>query len=233
MENERYARQTMLAEIGLEGQEKLSKASVLIVGLGGLGAPVSTYLTGAGVGRIGLCDPDTVSLTNLQRQVLYTEETVGMPKVEIARARLQAMSGHTAFDVFPEGLTPENAADMFAGYDLVVDCTDNFVSRYLIDDTCAALGKPWIHGAIGEFYGQVAVMNAVAGCRYSDIYPDRERMCSRPRKVAGVLGTVPGVVGAIEASEAIKVLVGFGEPLDGKLLTINLLTLQSDILTIR
>lgn len=233
MASGRYSRQTMLAEIGPEGQEKLSRASVLIVGLGGLGAPVATYLTGAGVGRIGLCDPDTVSLTNLQRQVLYTEESVGQPKAEVARTRLQAMSGHTEFEVLTEGLTPENAADVIGGYDLVVDCTDNFVTRYLIDDTCAALGKPWVHGAIGEFYGQVAVMNAASGCRYSDLYPDRGRLCGLPRKVAGVLGTVPGVIGAIEASEAIKLLVGFGEPLDGKLLTINLLNLQSEILTIR
>lgn len=223
----RYSRQTMLREIGEEGQRSLLSSSVLIVGLGGLGAAVATYLTGAGVGRIGLCDPDIVSLSNLQRQVLYTESQLGLPKVEEAAKRLQAQSSVTRFDLYPDGLTEENATKILSGYDLLVDCTDNFATRYLIDDICHRLGKPWVYGSIGEFRGQVAVMNHHRQRRYADLYPDREELCGLPRKTAGVIGAVPGVIGAIEASEALKLLAGFGEPLDGRLFSIDLLTLTT------
>lgn len=223
----RYSRQTMLGEIGEEGQRRLLSSSVLIVGLGGLGAAVATYLTGAGVGRIGLCDPDIVSLSNLQRQVLYTESQLGLPKVEEAAKRLQSQSSVTRFDLYPDGLTEENGQVIASGYDLLVDCTDNFATRYLIDDICHRLGKPWVYGSIGEFRGQVAVMNHHRQRRYTDLYPDREELCALPRKTAGVIGAVPGVIGAIEASEALKLLAGFGEPLDGRLFSIDLLTLTS------
>ncbi len=226
----RYSRQTMLAEIGEEGQRRLLASSVLIVGLGGLGAAVATYLTGAGVGRIGLCDPDRVSLSNLQRQVLYTEQQIGMPKVEEAARRLGSQSSSTRFDLHPDGLTEENGETLAAGYDLLVDCTDNFATRYLIDDICHRLGKPWVYGSIGEFRGQVAVMNHLNGRRYTDLYPDRDALCALPRKTAGVIGAVPGVIGAMEASEALKLLAGFGDPLDGKLFSIDLLTLSTSII---
>lgn len=226
----RYSRQTMLAEIGEEGQRRLLASSVLIVGLGGLGAAVATYLTGAGVGRIGLCDPDRVSLSNLQRQVLYTEQQIGMPKVEEAARRLGAQSSSTIFDLHPDGLTEENGKTLAAGYDLLVDCTDNFPTRYLIDDICHRLGKPWVYGSIGEFRGQVAVMNHLNGRRYADLYPDRDALCALPRKTAGVIGVVPGVIGAIEASEALKLIAGFGDPLDGRLFSIDLLTLSTSII---
>ncbi len=226
----RYSRQTMLAEIGEEGQRRLLASSVLIVGLGGLGAAVATYLTGAGGGRIGLCDPDRVSLSNLQRQVLYTEQQIGMPKVEEAARRLGSQSSSTRFDLHPDGLTEENGETLAAGYDLLVDCTDNFATRYLIDDICHRLGKPWVYGSIGEFRGQVAVMNHLNGRRYADLYPDREALCALPHKTAGVIGAVPGVIGAMEASEALKLLAGFGNPLDGKLFSIDLLTLSTLII---
>ena len=226
----RYSRQTMLAEIGEEGQRRLLASSVLIVGLGGLGAAVATYLTGAGVGRIGLCDPDRVSLSNLQRQVLYTEQQIGMPKVEEAARRLGSQSSSTRFDLHPDGLTEENGETLAAGYDLLVDCTDNFATRYHIDDICHRLGKPWVYGSIGEFRGQVAVMNHLNGRRYADLYPDREALCALPHKTAGVIGAVPGVIGAMEASEALKLLAGFGNPLDGKLFSIDLLTLSTLII---
>lgn len=226
----RYSRQTMLAEIGEEGQRRLLASSVLIVGLGGLGAAVATYLTGAGVGRIGLCDPDRVSLSNLQRQVLYTEQQIGMPKVEEAARRLGSQSSSTRFDLHPDGLTEENGETLAAGYDLLVDCTDNFATRYLIDDICHRLGKPWVYGSIGEFRGQVAVMNHLNGRRYTDLYPDRDALCALPRKIAGVIGAVPGVIGAMEASEALKLLAGFGDLLDGKLFSIDLLTLSTSII---
>lgn len=230
MNDERYARQTALPEIGPTGQAMIERGSVLIVGLGGLGAPAATYLTGAGVGRIGLCDPDTVSLSNLQRQVLYTEAEVGQPKVDCAARRLAAISGHTVFEKYPQGLTPENAREIIGAYDIVVDCCDNFATRYLIDDVCAELGKVWVYGSIGAFTGQAAVMNGAHGLRYSYLYPDREELEGQPAASGGVLGIVPGVIGAIEAGEALKLLGQFGEPLDGKLYVIDLKTLNTNIL---
>ena len=228
---ERYARQTMLREIGPEGQRRLAEASVLVVGVGGLGSPAALYLTGAGVGRLGLADPDRVSESNLQRQTLYTESQIGRPKTEAARERLSALCSQTRFTCYDEGLTAENAREVIEGYDLVVDCCDNFPTRYLIDDACAACGKPWVHGSIGEFQGQVALFNGRTGRRYAELYPDREALCRRPRTTSGVLGTVPGVIGTLEASEAIKWIVGFGEPLDGRLFTLDLKTLQTEIIT--
>ncbi len=226
----RYSRQTMLPQIGEEGQRKLLDSSVLVVGIGGLGSATVTYLTVAGVGRIGLCDADRVSLSNLQRQVLYTEEEVGHPKAVRAAARLRSQSPGIRFDIYPDGLTLENAEKIIREYDLVVDCTDNFPTRYLIDDTCARLYIPWIYGSIGEFHGQIAVMNHRRGRRYTDLYPDREILCSLPHTTAGVIGPVPGTIGALEASEALKVLTGSGEPLDGRLFTIDLLSMTTSII---
>ncbi len=225
---ERYARQTMLPEIGPEGQRRLVASSVLLVGVGGLGSPAALYLTGAGVGRLGLADPDTVSESNLQRQVLYTESQIGRPKPAAARERLAALSSSTRFDLHPEGLTAENARELVAAYDLVVECCDNFATRYLLDEACAEVGRPWVYGSIGAFHGQVSLFNGRTGRRYTELYPDREALCALPRSTAGVLGTVPGVIGAIEASEAIKWIAGFGEPLEGKLFTIDLKTLQTE-----
>ena len=226
----RYARQTMLPEIGIEGQERLAGASVLVIGLGGLGSPAALYLAGAGIGRIGLADPDTVSESNLQRQTLYEVRQIGMPKTEAARQRLSAFSPDTAFECHPDGLTAENAAEIVGNYDVIVDCCDNFPTRYLIDDVCASCGRPWIYGSIGAFSGQVSVMNYISGRRYSDLYPDRESLCARPREISGVIGTVPGVIGTIEASEALKIIAGFGRPLDGRLLTVDLLTLETEMI---
>lgn len=227
----RYSRQTMLPEIGPAGQERLRAARVLIVGLGGLGAPVATYLAGAGMGHIALCDLDTVSLSNLQRQSLYVEADLGKPKAECALRRLKALNSEISFTAVPEGITPENARRLLEGCDLVVDCTDNFATRYLIDDTCAAAGRPWVYGAIGEFCGQVAVMNLPPRARrLTDLFPDREDLLGRPRITMGVLGAVPGAIGAIQACEAIKVITGCGEPLAGRLFFLDLLSLRSEII---
>ena len=225
---ERYARQTMLPEIGPEGQRRLAASSVLLVGVGGLGSPAALYLTGAGVGRLGLADPDTVSESNLQRQVPSTDSQIGPPRAPPARDRLAALSSSTRFDLHPEGLTAENARELVAAYDLVVECCDNFTTRYLLDEACAEVGRPWVYGSIGAFHGQVSLFNGRTGRRYTELYPDREALCALPRSTAGVLGTVPGVIGAIEASEAIKWIAGFGEPLEGKLFTIDLKTLQTE-----
>ncbi|MCI7140555.1 HesA/MoeB/ThiF family protein [Alistipes sp.] len=226
----RYARQILLPEIGLEGQQQLLRSAVLLVGLGGLGSAVAPALVGAGVGRIGLADPDTVSESNLQRQTLYTERQIGQPKCEAARQRLAALSSHTLFDLHAKGITPENARRIIADYDLVIDCCDNFPTRYLLDDACAACGKPWVHGAIGAFGGMVTVFNHRRAKRYAELYPDREALCAREHAVQGVVGTVPAVVGALEASEALKLLAGFGDVLDGRLFTIDLKTMHTELM---
>lgn len=218
---ERYSRQIMLPEIGEEGQRKLAGASVLIVGVGGLGCPVALYLTAAGVGRIGLCDNDIISISNLQRQILYTESTEGQSKAETARRRLSELSSHTGFDLWKDGLNRRNAREIISGYDLIVDCTDNHKTRYLIEETCAEMGKTWIYGAIGNFNGQVATFRP-SGPRYSDLYPDKETLMNTPGARGGVIGPLPGIVGSIQATEAIKHICGFEETLAGKLLTVDL-----------
>ena len=228
--SDRYARQIMLPEIGEAGQCRLHDAAVLIVGLGGLGSPAALYLTGAGVWRIGLADADTVSASNLQRQVLYAAAQVGMPKTEAARERLAALSPDTCFELHPQGITAANVREVVARYDVVIDCCDNFPTRFLLDDACAACGVPWVHGSIGAFGGQVTVFNGRRGWRYADLFPDREALCARPQRIAGVLGPVPGTVGALQASEAIKLLAGFGELLDGRLLTVDLKSCRSEII---
>jgi len=215
----------MLGEIGEEGQRRLLSSSVLIVGLGGLGAPVAMYLTAAGVGRIGLCDGDTVSLTNLQRQILYTEHDLDKPKTACSHARLSAMSSATTFDIISDGLTQGNAEDVVARYDVVVDCTDNFATRMLIDTACRKLGKPWVHGSIDGFFGCITVFNHRAGRRYADLYPDIAEVAAPAGPIA-TLGPVPGVIGCMQAVETIKVLTGCGNPLDGRLLTLDLLNMN-------
>ena len=219
---DRYARQTMVDGFGREGQQRLSEASALIVGLGGLGAPVAMYLASSGIGRLGLCDLDTVSLTNLQRQILYTERDLGQRKALCAAKRLTAMSSTTGLDIYDTGLTPENAESIISQHDIVVDCTDNFRTRLLIDSVCASLGTPWVHGSIDGMYGTVAVFNHHSGLRYTDLYPDASEMAKAPSRVIGTLGPVPGIVGSIQALETIKVLTGCGEPLDGQLLSLDL-----------
>lgn len=225
---ERYSRQIMLPEIGDEGQKKLAQASVLIVGLGGLGCPVALYLTGAGVGRIGLCDNDIVSISNLQRQILYSEESEGEPKAMIAKMRLSELSSKTRFDLWEDGLTTENAKEIISGYDLIIDCTDNHKTRYLIDDICSELEKTWIYGAIGNFDGRVSTF-IPSGPRYSDIYPDKEVLSLTPKSTGGVIGPLPGAIGSIQAAEAIKLICGFGETLIGKIFTVDLKKLQFNI----
>lgn len=219
---ERYSRQTMLEEFGDARQQKLLASSALIIGLGGLGAPVATYLVSSGVGRIGLCDNDTVSLTNLQRQILYTELDLGKPKTECALRRLSAMSSPTKFDIFDKGITPDTASDIISGFDIVIDCTDNFATRILIDKVCADLSKPWVHGSIDGLYGSLTVFNHRRGKRYTDLYPDADTIVVPPGTVIGTLGPVPGVVGSLQAIEAIKVLTDCGQPLDGRLLLLQL-----------
>lgn len=223
MAMERYYRQTMLPEVGEEGQKRIMESAVLIVGLGGLGSPVAMYLTAAGVGRIGMIDCDVVSISNLQRQVLYDENSVGLPKAVCAEMRLRPLSPATTFEAYNARLTSANAPGLIGSYDIVVDCTDNFSTRLLIDDVCLSMGKPWVHGAIDGFGGMVTVFGYNNGKRYSDLYPDITEATDTGRPI-GTFGALPGVVGSLQAAEVLKILGGFGRPLDGKLLTVDILT---------
>lgn len=225
----RYDRQMILPEIGEEGQKKLLNAKVLIVGVGGLGSPIALYLAGAGVGCIGLVDDDVVSISNLQRQVLYSEKELGKPKAVCAAERLSALNSEIKVQPYSTRLTEDNAFDIIGEYDMVVDGCDNFATRYLINDICIQQGKPYIYGAICGFEGQVSVFNF--GNRkksYRDLYPDEEEMKRMPPPPKGVMGITPAVVGSIEATEVLKVIGGFGDVLAGELWTIDLRTLQSN-----
>lgn len=229
----RYGRQTMLQEIGSEGQEKLRKAKVLVVGAGGLGSPVSLYLVGAGIGTIGLMDEDVVSVSNLHRQVLYAENEVGMKKTEQAAIRLRALNSEVAVRTYPCRLSAENALSVIADYDIVVDACDNFATRYLLSDTCAALYKPYVYGAIQGFCGQVSVFCYGPSAKtYRDLYADEESTLRMPPPSKGVVGMTPAVVGCVEAHEVMKLICGYGEPLCGRLWTIDLRTMQSYILNL-
>lgn len=230
---ERYSRQIMLPEIGEEGQARLSAAKVLIVGVGGLGSPIALYLAGAGVGTLGLVDDDVVSLSNLQRQVLYTEEEVGDLKAVCASMRLAALNREIVINTYPTRLTAQNAHELIGQYDIVVDGCDNFATRYVIDDVCAALGKPYVYGTISGFEGQVSVFHyGDVKKSYRDLYPEEEEMLHMPPPFKGVTGVTPAVVGSVEATEVLKIICGFGEVLAGKLWTIDLRTLQSNIFSL-
>lgn len=225
----RYDRQMILPEIGEEGQKKLLDAKVLIVGVGGLGSPIALYLAGAGVGCIGLVDDDVVSISNLQRQVLYSEKELGKSKAVCAAERLSALNSEIKVQPYSTRLTEDNARDIIGEYDMVVDGCDNFATRYLINDICIEQGKPYIYGAICGFEGQVSVFNF--GNRkksYRNLYPDEEEMKRMPPPPKGVMGITPAVVGSIEATEVLKVIGGFGDVLAGELWTIDLRTLQSN-----
>ncbi len=228
---ERYARHLMLCEIGEEGQRKILNSNVLLVGVGGLGSPIALYLTSAGIGRLGLIDDDVVSFSNLQRQVLYGESEIGQLKVKCACRRLQALNSQIQIDTYSCRLSKENAESILSRYDVIVDGTDNFQTRYLLSDVSARLGIPYVYGAIREFEGQVSVFNMPNGRTYRDLYPNESELCSMSRPSLGVMGVLPGIVGCVEASETIKVITQCGELLSGKLWTIDLLTMQSSIIS--
>ncbi len=214
-EVERYARHLVLREVGGPGQQKLKAARVLMVGAGGLGAPAALYLAAAGVGTIGLADPDVVSLSNLQRQVLYAAADVGRPKVEAATERLAALNPHVAIETHPIWLDAANAGELVSRYDLVLDGTDDFATRFAVSDACLAHGKPLVSGALGRWTGQVGVFHGQPcyRCLVPEIPPDAET-CA----LVGVVGALAGVIGAMMALEAIKLIVGAGEALSGRLL---------------
>ncbi len=214
-EVERYARHLVLSEIGGPGQQALSRASVLIVGAGGVGAPAALYLAAAGVGRISLIDHDAVALSNLQRQILFATADVGRSKVEAGVERLKALNPHVDARVLDRRLTPENAAEIVADHDLVLDGTDDFETRLAVSDACVATGRPLVSGALGRWSGQVGVFTGrpCYRCLVSEAPPDAET-CAR----VGVVGALAGVIGSMAALEAIKLIADAGDPLTGRLM---------------
>ncbi len=236
----RYSRHLILPEVGMAGQKKLRAASVLIIGAGGLGCPIALYLTAAGIGRIGLVDFDVVDRTNLQRQILYGESVVGVPKVEAAAERLQDLNPDVVVDTYPVRLTSENALQIMSDYDLIIDGTDNFPTRYLTNDAAVFLGKPYIYGSIFRFEGQVSVFLSrpfngfEPGPCYRCLFPAPPPPGAVPSCAeGGVLGVLPGIVGALQAAEAIKLIVGIGEPLIGRLMLIDTLRMEFRAVKIR
>jgi sulfur-carrier protein adenylyltransferase/sulfurtransferase len=226
---ERYRRHLNLPEVGPEGQAKLLAARVAIVGAGGLGCPAALYLAAAGVGALGLVDADVVDLSNLQRQVLYGSADVGRPKVEVARERLLAQNPALRVETHAVRLASENALEVLRGYDLVVDGSDNFPTRYLVNDACVLLGKPVVYGAILRFEGQASVFDARRGPCYRCLFPEPPPPGSTPSCAeAGVLGVLPGLVAMIQATEALKLLMGIGEPLLGRFVQLDALEMRFD-----
>ncbi|PYP81281.1 MAG: molybdenum cofactor biosynthesis protein MoeB [Gemmatimonadetes bacterium] len=230
----RYSRHLILPEVALEGQQRLKASRVLLIGAGGLGSPLALYLTAAGVGTIGLVDFDVVDVTNLQRQIVHGSKDVGRPKLESARDRLKDMNPHVHVEGYETRLTSENALEIIRDYDIVIDGTDNFATRYLTNDACVILGKPNVYGSIYRFEGQSSVFATEDGPCYRCLYPEPPPPGLVPSCAeGGVLGVLPGLVGTIQATEGIKLLLGIGEPLIGRLLLIDALSMQFRTMRLR
>lgn len=233
-EIERYSRHLLLSEVGVAGQERLKASSVVCVGAGGLGSPLLLYLAAAGVGRIGIVDFDVVDASNLQRQVVHGTAALGRKKVSSARDRVLDLNPNVRVDVYDEPLTSENALRILGGYDVIVDGTDNFPTRYLLNDACVLLGKPYVYGSIFKFEGQVTVFNHAGGPNYRDLHPVPPPPGLVPSCAeGGVLGVLPGVIGALQATETVKLLLGLGTTLSGRLLLYDALSLQFRELKLR
>ncbi|RMF57544.1 MAG: molybdopterin-synthase adenylyltransferase MoeB [Calditrichaeota bacterium] len=223
----RYSRHLILPEVGMSGQERLKSSRVLIVGAGGLGSPVAMYLAAAGVGTLGLVDFDTVDISNLQRQILHSESRVGQSKLESARERLQEINSHIQLNLHQGKLTSSNVKNIFQEYDIIIDGTDNFPTRYLINDASVFMGKPFIYGSIYRFSGQVTVFDVSRGPCYRCVYPEPPPPELVPSCAeGGVLGVLPGIIGTLQAIEAIKILLEIGDPLYGRLLMVDALSMK-------
>jgi adenylyltransferase/sulfurtransferase len=226
-EVQRYSRHLIMPEVGMEGQLKLKRARVLTIGTGGLGAPLGLYLAAAGVGHLGLVDFDVVDNSNLQRQVTFTTADVGKPKSEAAKARLSALNPSIEIVSYETRLTSDNALELFRDYDIIVDGTDNFPTRFLVNDACVLLGKPNVYGSIFRFEGQATVFGYPGGPCYRCLYPEPPPPGLVPSCAeGGVLGVLPGIVGSIQAMETIKLILGTGEPLVGRLLLFDALAMR-------
>jgi adenylyltransferase/sulfurtransferase len=231
---ERYSRHLILPEVGLEGQKRLKAASVLCIGTGGLGAPLLLYLAAAGVGRIGIVDFDVVDTSNLQRQVIHGTSWVGKPKIQSAKERILEINPYCQVDLHETRLTSENALEILQPYDIVVDGTDNFPTRYLVNDACVLLNKPNVYGSIYRFEGQATVFNYEDGPNYRDLYPEPPPPGMVPSCAeGGVLGILPGIIGVIQATETVKIILGQGNTLSGRLLLYNALEMKFRELKLR
>src|SRR5437773_12073994 len=230
----RYSRHLILPDVGVPGQEKLKAARVLLIGAGGLGSPAALYLAAAGVGTLGLVDFDNVDVTNLQRQILHGTKDVGRPKLLSARERIADVNPHVRLETYETALTSKNALDILSGYDIVVDGTDNFPTRYLVNDACVLLGKPNVYGSILRFEGQASVFDARQGPCYRCLYPDPPPPGLVPSCAeGGVLGVLPGVIGVIQGIETLKIILGVGETLIGRLVLFDALSMRFRELTLR
>jgi adenylyltransferase/sulfurtransferase len=231
----RFARHLILPEVGMEGQKRLKAASVLCVGTGGLGSPLLLYLAAAGVGRLGIVDFDVVDHSNLQRQVIHGTSWVGKPKIESAKARILEINPHCQVDLYETALTSENALEIIRPYDLVCDGTDNFPTRYLVNDACVLLGKPNVYGSIFRFEGQATVFNLDAESpNYRDLFPEPPPPGMVPSCAeGGVVGVLPGIIGVIQATEAVKIITGIGTTLSGRLLLFDALKMSFRELKLR
>ncbi len=231
---ERYSRHLILPEVGLEGQKRLKAASILCVGTGGLGSPLLLYLAAAGVGRLGIVDFDVVDFSNLQRQVIHGTSWVGKPKIESAKNRILEINPYCQVDLYETQFTAENALGIAEPYDIIIDGTDNFPTRYLVNDTCVLLNKPNVYGSIFRFEGQATVFNYEGGPNYRDLYPEPPPPGLVPSCAeGGVLGILPGIIGVIQATEAIKIILGQGTTLSGRLLLFNALDMKFRELKLR
>jgi sulfur-carrier protein adenylyltransferase/sulfurtransferase len=230
----RYSRHLILPEVGLEGQKRLKAASVLCVGTGGLGSPLLLYLAAAGVGRLGIVDFDVVDHSNLQRQVIHGTSWVGKPKIESAKNRIHEINPYCQVDLYETALSAENALDIIRPYDIVVDGTDNFPTRYLVNDACVLLDKPNVYGSIFRFEGQATVFNYQGGPNYRDLYPEPPPPGMVPSCAeGGVLGILPGIIGVIQATETVKIILGQGTTLSGRLVLYNALEMKFRELKLR
>ena len=218
----RYDRHIILENIGIKGQEKLKSAKVLVVGAGGLGTPVLQYLSAAGVGTIGIVDKDLVEESNLQRQTIYTDKDVGKLKTVTTRNKIREQNKNVTVNIYNIYVTKKTALKILSDYDIIVDCTDNIEARYVINDACIILNKPWVYGSVYKFEGQVSVFNYKKQATYRCLYPEQEKKVPKASTV-GIFGVLPGIIGTIQASEVIKIITGIGEVLSGKVLVYNLL----------
>ncbi|MEH2076089.1 MAG: molybdopterin-synthase adenylyltransferase MoeB [Nostoc sp.] len=231
---ERYSRHLILPEVGLEGQKRLKAASVQCIGTGGLGSPLLLYLAAAGIGRIGIVDFDVVDTSNLQRQVIHGTSWVGKPKIESAKNRIHEINPYCQVDLYETRLTSENALEILQPYDIVVDGTDNFPTRYLVNDACVLLNKPNVYGSILRFEGQATVFNYQGGPNYRDLFPEPPPPGMVPSCAeGGVLGILPGIIGLIQATEIVKIILGQGNTLSGRLLLYNALDMKFRELKLR
>lgn len=230
----RYSRHIIMPEVGIHGQEKLKAASVLLIGTGGLGSPTALYLAAAGIGRMGLVDYDVVDESNLQRQVIHGTSTVGIRKVDSAEKRLRDLNPDIQIDKYNVPLTSENAVELFELYDVIIDGTDNFPTRYLVNDACVKLGKPNVYGSIFRFEGQLSVFYAEEGPCYRCMFPEPPPPGLVPSCAeGGVLGILPGTIGTMQATEAIKLILGIGEPMIGRMLLYDALNMEFNTIKVR